>query len=94
MSKLEGILGIGNFGLAAASGIASGIFAAKGVDILPHSLYLLPSLGMTGFCYGARTTHPQKKIDAPVGLIYSGATVAVAGTCFWLAYLAERWMMR
>lgn len=87
---MEGILGLGNFGLAAASGIASGIFAAKGVDILPHSLYLLPSLGITGFCYGARSTHPQRKVDLPVGLVYSSATIAVAGVSFWFAYLAER----
>ncbi len=90
MSRLEGILGIGNFGMAAASGIASGIAAAKGVDILPEHLYLLPFIGITGFCYGARSTHPEVKADVPVGLVYSGATVAVAGVSFWFGYLAER----
>ena len=88
------MLGVGNFGLAAASGIVSGIFAAKGVDILPHSLYLVPSLGMTGFIYGVRSSHPEVKADVPVGLVYSGATLAVAGTCFWLAYLTERLVMK
>ena len=89
MSKLEGVLGIGNFGLAAVSGIMSGVAAAKGLDVLSESLYLLPTLSLTGFCYGART-HPEVKVDVPVGLVYSGVTVAVAGTAFWFAYLAER----
>ncbi|GEM_PF-5542552 len=90
MSKLEGMLGIGNFGLAAFAGIASGIAAAKGLNILPESLFLLPSLAANGFVYGFRTTHPEIKTDVSVGLVYSGATVAVAGTSFWLAYLAGR----
>lgn len=89
MSKLEGILGIGTFGLAFASGITSGIAAAKGVHILPESVYLLSFLGVAGFCYGART-HPEVKADVPVGFIYGGAVAAVAGFSFGAAYLAEK----
>ncbi|MDP3698681.1 MAG: hypothetical protein Q8R47_03770 [Nanoarchaeota archaeon] len=61
----------------------------KGVDILPESLYLLSFLGLTGFCYGART-HPELKVDVPMGLVYSSVTVALAGATGVLAYMAER----
>ncbi|MEK6939971.1 MAG: hypothetical protein AABX31_04545 [Nanoarchaeota archaeon] len=88
--KLEGLLGAGNFGLAAASGITAGIAYAKGIDIMPESLYLLSALGVTGFCFGARSSHPEQKLDASVGAVYAGATAIVGVAGFIAAYIGQK----
>ena len=88
--KLEAMLGLSTFGLAAVSGVVYGIAHAKGLEFSRTNLYLLPFLSATGFCFGARTTHPDQKIDAKVGGVYAGATAAVGAISFGVGYLAER----
>ncbi len=89
MSKLEGLLGIGTFSLAMVSGATHGVAYAKGLPI-HDSLYFLPLLGVAGFCFGAKTNHPDRKVDAQVGAVYAGLTAALYGFTFGLGYAAER----
>ena len=89
MSKLEGLLGLGIVSSTVVTGLTHGVADAKGIHISGRE-YVGPLLAASGFCFGARSTHPDQKVDVKVGGIYAGAIAAVWGVSFGLGYLVER----
>ena len=89
MGKLEGLLGLGIVSSTVVTGLSYWVAEAKGA-LMHGKEQVLPLFGLFGFCFGARSTHPDQKVDVKVGGVYAGVTAAVWGVSFGLGYLVER----
>jgi len=89
MSRLEGILGFGILGLTVMTDLTYGVAEAKG-GTMPGKEYIMPLLGVSGFCFGTIPSSPADRVDPKVGGVYAGVTAMLWGVSYGLGYLVEK----